>query len=313
MERANECKCHRLAISVNKTLSCDYFEAKFRKAVQCVTQEENDKISRFRYKDDSLTALLGRLFLRQATRRLANVKWSGIEFGRTEKGKPYVIKPEGVKFGINVSHQGDYVAFASSCTSKVGVDCMRLDTERGSKSADDYINSMAKSASAEELRMMRAQPTEQTKMAYFYRYWCLKEAILKVILDVVETVYKILADADRSATGDGLLSDLRRLDFRVNQTERYRQRCFINSTTVLFDGKLQDQWTFEESFIDDRHVCRENIVPASCIFCEHPDTRIFFATVNIDFLLEEATVINPIEMDAISEWENFNLKPRKTF
>lgn len=75
---------------------------------------------------------------------------------------------------------------------------MRLDTERGSKSADDYINSMAKSASAEELRMMRAQPTEQTKMAYFYRYWCLKEAILKVILDVVETVYKILADADRS-------------------------------------------------------------------------------------------------------------------
>lgn len=38
MERANECKCHRLAISVNKTLSCDYFEAKFRKAVQCVTQ-----------------------------------------------------------------------------------------------------------------------------------------------------------------------------------------------------------------------------------------------------------------------------------
>lgn len=32
-------------------------------------QEENDKISRFRYKDDSLTALLGRLFLRQVFSR----------------------------------------------------------------------------------------------------------------------------------------------------------------------------------------------------------------------------------------------------
>lgn len=64
---------------------------------------------------------------------------------------------------------------------KVGVDCMRLDKERNNKTADEYINSMARSASSEELLMMRSQPTEAMKMAYFYRYWCLKEAILKVL------------------------------------------------------------------------------------------------------------------------------------
>lgn len=39
------------------------------------------------------------------------------------------------------------------------------------KTADEYINSMAKSASPDELRMMRGQPTEAMKMTMFYRYW----------------------------------------------------------------------------------------------------------------------------------------------
>lgn len=73
---------------------------------------------------------------------------------RTEKGKPYLVKPQCCpSFGINVSHQvisilsnsphfhfifkfinhngfqfkGDYTVFAGSCTNKVGIDVMRLD------------------------------------------------------------------------------------------------------------------------------------------------------------------------------------------
>ena len=48
---------------------------------------------------------------------------------------------------------------------------MRLDICRNNKTADEYINSMAKSASAEELRQMRGQATEAMKMTMFYRYW----------------------------------------------------------------------------------------------------------------------------------------------
>lgn len=47
------------------------------------------------------------------------MEWNTIEFGRTDKGKPYLISPGNATFGINVSHQGDYVAFASSCSSRV--------------------------------------------------------------------------------------------------------------------------------------------------------------------------------------------------
>jgi 4'-phosphopantetheinyl transferase len=62
------------------------------------------------------------------------------------------------------------------------------------------------------------------------------------------------------ATGEGIIKDLGRLDFRVDSSERYRPGVFITSTTVLDDGIPQPQWIFEESFIDQQHsaaVCRE--------------------------------------------------------
>uniref|UniRef100_A0A0N5AT27 L-aminoadipate-semialdehyde dehydrogenase-phosphopantetheinyl transferase n=1 Tax=Syphacia muris TaxID=451379 RepID=A0A0N5AT27_9BILA len=290
------CKCHRLVVSLSSVLKSEHFELHFRKAVQCITEEELKKFQKFRYQEDALASLLGRLFLRQATKRLSGCEWKDIEFGRTAKGKPFLKNPP-VQFGINVSHQGDYVAFASSCTPKVGVDCMRLDVERNNKSADEYINSMARSASPDELNMMRSQPTEAMKMAYFYRYWCLKEAILK-------------------ATGEGLLSDLSRLDFRIDKKERYFRKCFITSTTVLLDGELQNQWVFEESFIDDKHVgavCRERLLPRSCMFRQDPEARLHFGFVTIDFLLDGATVINPLPEDGAIEWEEFKAKLKKTF
>uniref|UniRef100_A0AC34F0S1 L-aminoadipate-semialdehyde dehydrogenase-phosphopantetheinyl transferase n=1 Tax=Panagrolaimus sp. ES5 TaxID=591445 RepID=A0AC34F0S1_9BILA len=292
-----KCKCNRFAFSLQKAFEDEHLEAYFRKAIQCVNQEDYDKIMAFRYKDDSLACLAGRLFLRQISKRFTDANWHEIEFARTEKGKPYLVKPEGHSFGLNVSHQGDYTVFASSCSEKVGVDVMRLDINRNNKSADEYINSMARSASAEELKQMRGQATEAMKMTMFYRYWCLKEAVLK-------------------ATGEGIVNDLSRYDFRIDPSDRFKPGCFLTSTTVLADGKLQNQWTFEESFVDSTHaiaVCREKKLPKSCMFAQDPESKLFFSKVGFDFLLNSATVLNPLPNDAATEYENFQEKLRKTF
>jgi len=295
---APKCGCRRWVISVQKTLDSGQLERQFRRAIQSIAADEYERIPKFRFKDDALQSLIGRLLLRQATRLLSDVEWHEITFGRTEHGKPFVVAPEDFKYSLNISHQGDLVAFASSCGKAVGVDCMRLDKDRNNKTADEYITSVAKSASPEEMRMMRTQPTDQMKMIMFYRYWSLKESICK-------------------ATGLGIPNDLTSLDFRVSQSDRYRPGCFLTSTTALEHGVKQEQWIFEESFIGTDHcaaVCREKKAPRDCLYSIDPDGgKIFFTHLDLERLLEGSTVLNAMDMDGAQEWEDFNEKPRKPF
>lgn len=292
------CFCKRWAFSLQKNLENEKFGDKYRRAIQCITPDDYEKVRAYRHKDDTLAVLAGRLFIRQAVKQFTDEDWAGIEFMRTEKGKPYLVKPQCCpSFGINVSHQGDYTVFAGSCTNKVGIDVMRLDMCRGNKTADEYITSMAKSASADELRNMRGQPTDQMKMSIFYRYWCLKEAILK-------------------ATGQGIVDDLSRYDFRIDTGDRYKNGAFITSTYVLVDGKKDDQWLFEESFVDHTHVaavCREKNIPVTCKYYEDPEKRNFFSKVDFDFLLNGATTLNPLPNDGLDELNKFLEKPKKRF
>ncbi|CCD62716.1 L-aminoadipate-semialdehyde dehydrogenase-phosphopantetheinyl transferase [Caenorhabditis elegans] len=297
MGEHKNCKCNRWVISLQAAFDRDDFEKLFRKAVQSITEEEFQRIPEFRHREDALACLFGRLLLRHSAQKFSGEPWNTIRFERTERGKPFLAVPADTTFGLNVSHQGDYVAFASSCSSKVGVDVMRLDNERNNKTADEYINSMAKSASPEELRMMRSQPTEAMKMTMFYRYWCLKEAILK-------------------ATGVGIMKDLNSLDFRVNLQDRYRPGAFVTSTTVLEDGRLQDQWIFEETFVDAKHsaaVCKEKKLPRECVFRQDPEAKIFFSKITFESLLENAEITNPMPNNAADIFEEFMAKPKKTF
>lgn len=294
---ANKCVCKRWAFNLQKCLQDPDFEKKFRLSIQSVTPEEYKKSTSFRYKDDQIATLVSALLLRQATRRFTGVQWNEIEFQRTNKGKPYLVRPNNFSFGLNTSHQGEYTIFASSCTDRVGVDVMRLDMCRGNKTADEYINSMAKSASIDELRNMRGQATEQMKMTVFYRYWCLKESVLK-------------------ATGEGIVDDLSRYDFRIIPSERYKQGCYLTSTTLLVDKKFQPQWIFEESFVDTNHivaVCREKSLPSQCTLQKDPNAKIFFSQIDFNFLLEGATVLNQLQDDGVKDFNNFMQKPQKNF
>lgn len=65
------CYCQRLAISLRQMFeSRDRLESHYRRAIQTLTVDEYERIPKFRYCDDALACLLGRLMLRQATRRV---------------------------------------------------------------------------------------------------------------------------------------------------------------------------------------------------------------------------------------------------
>lgn len=130
---------------------------------------------------------------------------------------------------------------------------------------------MAKSASADELRNMRSQATEQMKMTVFYRYWVGSIIRITEIKTFGFSAWRrqfsrlqdrasstIWADTTSESTPRRNTDPVGCFRDRANQFENLGS--FLTSTTVLEDGKLQSQWVFEESFVDSTHaiaVCRE--------------------------------------------------------
>ncbi|CAI4232147.1 unnamed protein product [Auanema sp. JU1783] len=274
----------------------DKFELLYRKGVQCIPHNDYIRLKNYHHREDVLAGLIGKLLLFSSASKLSEEPWNIIEFKKTDKGKPYLSSPINQSFGLNISHQGDFVVFASSCSSQVGVDVMRINSERNNMSADEYINSMAQSASKNELVLMRTQPTDIMKMTVFYRIWCLKEAVLK-------------------ATGEGIMKNLDRLDFNLNTSSRYRQGCFIKETFLKEDDVNQDQWIFEESFVDASHVvavCRDKKMPRQCRLRDD-EAKIFFSKITLETLLEGAQKINTLPDDGADAYAELMARKKKTF
>ncbi|CAB3397455.1 unnamed protein product [Caenorhabditis bovis] len=198
----------------------------------CVTEEDVKQQRSFMYRQDALACLIGRLLSRKAAVECLKIPWEDIEFGRTNRGKPFV-KNESVKsipYNFNVSHQGDIVILGCS-PYPIGVDVMEINQNR-SKTAAELIDTFKRQFTTQEVIVMRSKPTELERWRGFYRIWCLKEAILK-------------------ATGIGLTRDLRKFDFVVN--EELKPGDFVTNSQYYYDSELQTDWILEESFVNEDH------------------------------------------------------------
>ncbi|KAJ1346420.1 hypothetical protein KIN20_001199 [Parelaphostrongylus tenuis] len=285
----------RWAVSLAQSEACVSFESLFRRALQCLPNEDVEKQRRFRFREDSLACVLSRILIRQVVRTCCQLPWHTIEIERSERGKPYVSTPK-AQLKFNVSHQGDLVVLASSEKEDIGVDVMRIDEDR-STSAQEHIERMAKLFSEGELQMMRSAATEREKWMAFYRIWCLKESVLK-------------------ADGTGLVNNLSAYDFHTG-IEKHCPGCFITSTTWHKHGVRQHNWLFEESFIGENHcVAVARILSLSHTPAEEGNNctrRNLFSMMSFERLLDGSTIINPMEDGGIKEYEEFMLKPSKPF
>uniref|UniRef100_A0A1I7Y354 40S ribosomal protein S19-binding protein 1 n=1 Tax=Steinernema glaseri TaxID=37863 RepID=A0A1I7Y354_9BILA len=57
----------------------------------------------------------------------------------------------------------------------------------------------------------------------------------------------------------------------------------------------------------------QKALPRHCAFRKDPESKLFFSKVDFDFLLDGATVINPLPDNGAEDFESFMKKPRKTF
>ncbi len=67
-----KCYCQRLVVSLKQTFESDRLESQYRRAIQTLNADEYERIPKFRFRDDALACLIGRLLLRQAAMRVSH-------------------------------------------------------------------------------------------------------------------------------------------------------------------------------------------------------------------------------------------------
>nr|XP_013808986.1 PREDICTED: L-aminoadipate-semialdehyde dehydrogenase-phosphopantetheinyl transferase [Apteryx mantelli mantelli] len=197
----------------------------------------------------------GRLLIRKLIAEKLHIPWNEICLQRTSKGKPFLannMSSTCSNYNFNVSHQGDYAVLAAEPELQVGIDIMKtslpvaqyLSTGRlfylvfiipldsGSSSIPNFFRIMKRQFTEAEWGVIKSMNNEWMQLDMFYRHWALKESFLKAI-------------------GVGIGFNLQRIEFNVSPLQLEIGKVY-QETKLLLDGD-EEEWTFEETRLDDNH------------------------------------------------------------
>lgn len=284
-------------------------------ATSCIQPEEKARLAKFVYRNDFDASLIGRLLMRAFVKKCTpHIDYNRIQFGRDARGKPYLLQDtnsdkwslNGNKLHIdfNVSHHESYVVLAGLGTSvitqqtpnvidgamplppTVGVDVMKMEYT-GGKSLNEFFRIMNRTFSHEEWQYIKSRRDEATQTEAFMRNWCLKEAYTKNI-------------------GIGILTNLQRINFSIKTDCLSRTHVLVDST-VETDGESNENWQFEESYIDDRHCVAVAIQNPTNAYLQQEE-KTPFEQINFTMLMEHAM---PLIEEDLSYCQNIMAKEYK--
>ena len=219
-------KSCRWAFHVN---SWTPIESEWLLASTCVQKEEKEKIGKFVFKKDAKPSMIGRLMIRKYINDFFNIPYNHIELSRDINGKP-ILDNNDNNIMFNISHQGDFVVLAGEYGNiKLGIDVMKMEYS-GGKEINDFFRIMKSNFSNEEWSTIRSSPNE---LNMFFRLWTLKESYVKAI-------------------GTGITIDLSKISFKI-KTSTLSENCITNDTALYINGKLENNWQFQETLLDHSH------------------------------------------------------------
>ncbi|NWW92258.1 ADPPT transferase, partial [Rhynochetos jubatus] len=204
-------------------------------AARLVQPEEKDRIGQFVFARDAKAALAGRLLMRKLIAEKLCIPWDEIHLQRTSKGKPFLannVFGTCSNYNFNVSHQGDYAVLAAEPELQVGIDIMKTNLP-GSNTIPNFFRIMKRQFTETEWSVIKSMSNEWMQLDMFYRHWALKESFLKAI-------------------GIGIGFNLQRIEFNVSPLQLEIGKVY-KETKMLLDGDTEEEWTFEETRLDDHH------------------------------------------------------------
>lgn len=158
---------------------------------------ERDRASRFRFPKHRWEFVTARGTLKTVLGRYLDVPADRVRLAYGEKGKPYLVGPEGsLDLRFNLSHSGDFFLIGVAAGRELGIDIERIRADL----ADD---GMARTSFSEpEVAVFRALAAHQREQAFF-ACWSRKEAFIK-------------------ATGEGVSYGLQDFDVTLGPEEEPR-------------------------------------------------------------------------------------------
>ena len=177
----------------------------FRSLTNQLPPDTISKIKKFQKWQDAHACLFGRLLLKEMLSSFSiDLDLSKIRYSNYQK--PYF---ENSDFNFNISHSGKYVVCAGTNQSKLGIDIEEIKAIN--------IQEFKEQFHTEEW----GQIINADNLAGFYKFWTMKEAVIK-------------------ADGKGLNIPLNNLNLSNN------------SNRVQID---QAVWSLQEIYLDDDYIC----------------------------------------------------------
>lgn len=258
---------------------------------QCVQPEEAQRISKFVFKKDAKSSMIGRLMIRKVVSEYFNIPYKDVMLARSEKGKPYIAGRTDVDhFSFNVSHQGDYAVLAAQAHSRLGVDVMKLETRSDVAS---FFQTMKRQFTQEEWQFIRSPSTDKEQLKVFFRLWCLKESYVK-------------------ALGIGIGFEVGRLNFNLPTVKI--DNGVTTDTTLKIDGRAMPDWHFEEHFLDNHSIAvavsKNNKTSPEILVSGNIDEELLSTEGEFKMLDYKDIVKNvqPLSEPDLTFWENFQPK-----
>lgn len=135
-----------------------------------LSEDENLKTSKFKFKKDKNCSIITRGALRLLSGKYLNLNPKNIKFNYGEYGKPDFDFETNLKF--NVSHSGNMAVIGFVLNDDIGIDVEKIKTDF------DVFDIVSNYFSSLEIESLKELPTKE-QVKGFYRCWTRKESFIK--------------------------------------------------------------------------------------------------------------------------------------
>ena len=140
-----------------------------------ITEEEYYLCLKFYKTKDKIRSFISKFLLKKLISNYLNLSPNLIFFRYNEYSKPFIVNNINLlSLQFNISHAGEYIVFAFTKSSNIGIDIELYDKEIDKKSLVNAVFSEQEILQWENL-------SEDEKLYSFYHVWSCKEALLKGI------------------------------------------------------------------------------------------------------------------------------------